>query len=116
MPAINRPAPANGRRGLVVAAVIVGARLGIEQNRCDHRLHIAPDALPVIGEGRGHALDVHRAGIALHQVLDQELATKGRRWMVENVVEGVADILLWAQAAASVYPLTNCFDPVSCSV
>src|ERR1035438_366163 len=84
--------------GLVGAAVIVGARLGVEQDGGDYRLHVAADAASVIGERRGHALDIGRAGITFHQVLNQDFADE---WpdvgMIEYVVEGVAHVLLWAQ-------------------
>jgi hypothetical protein len=81
--------------GLVVAALVVGARLGVEQDRGNYRLHIAPYAAPVIGECRGNPLDVGRARIALHQMLDQDLADERPHVrMVENIVERVTHILL----------------------
>jgi len=77
-------------RRLVVAAVVVGARLGVQQDGGDHGLHIAPDAFSVIGESRGHPLHVSRARIALHQVLDQQLSCKRPDiGMVEDIVERV---------------------------
>ena len=61
MPAMNKRRllqMAVGR--LVVAAVVVGARFGVEQDGGDHRLHVAPHAVAVIGKSRGNALDVGR--------------------------------------------------------
>jgi len=85
--------------GQIVPAVIVGPRFGIEQDGRQHRLHIAPHPVAVLGEDRRDTLHVGRTRIALHQMLDQQLADKRPDIrMVENVVQRVAQILLRAQA------------------
>src|ERR1700683_3718975 len=86
-------------RGLVVTAVVVSPRLGIEQDGGNHRLHIAPYATSVIGESRGNPLDVGRAWIAFYQMTYQKLADQPPPiWMVETFFGRLTQILLRAQA------------------
>ena len=80
--------------GLIVASVIVGAGFGVQQDRGDSGLHIAADTVTVVDECGGDALHVGRAGIALHQMLDQEFGDEWRHIrVIEDVVECVVEIL-----------------------
>ena len=73
---------------LIVSADIVGASFRIHQHSGDHRLHVSSHALAVIGKSRGDARNIRRAGIALHQMLDQLLADeRSDVGMIENVIE-----------------------------
>ena len=73
----------------------VAARLGIDEDRVDHRLQVAAHALSVVVEDRRDARDVLRRRIAGDQLLDELPADEGPDIRVhEDVVDRIGEIRL----------------------
>ena len=64
--------------------------LGVEQDRPDHRLHIAPDAKTIVIEYSRYTADIRRCRVARDHVLDEDLADERSDIRMEkDVVESL---------------------------
>ncbi len=77
----------------VTCGHLCAARLAIEQNRSDHRLHVAAHVVAVVVEHGNHALDIGWGGIAGHQALDELLDDeRAHVGMTEDIVHGIVHV------------------------
>ena len=81
------------------------ARLVIEQDGFNHRLHIAAHAGAVVGKLLRHPIDVACAGIGSNEPLDQLARDeRGRILMIEDDVQSGREIALAIQTGGNVLP------------
>ena len=91
-------------RGLRAAS-----RLVIQQDGPHHRFQIAPDALPVVIENGGDAIEITRARVARHQPLNQLPANKRPDIrMIEDRIEGGGKVLCGRLSSRDQHTVQDC--------